>query len=66
MVLAALSDAGYAAVIGGYVLIVLLLVLFQRRDIYGRGRALGCIFGIALFGLGVVVAFAAWAADNVF
>jgi hypothetical protein len=66
LVLAALSDAGYAAVIGGYVLVVLLLLLFQRRDVYGRGRALGCIFGIALLGLGFVVAFAAWAADNLF
>lgn len=66
MVLAALSSAGYAAVIGGYILVVLLLLAFSRRDIYGRSRALGCIFGIALFGLGFVVAFAAWAADNVF
>jgi hypothetical protein len=64
--LAALSSAGYAAVIGGYVLIVLFILLLQRRDVYGRPRALGCIFGIALFGLGFVVAFAAWAADNIF
>jgi hypothetical protein len=64
--LAALSSAGYAAVVGGYVLIVLVALLFQRRDVYGRGRALGCIFGVALFGLGFVVAFAAWAADNIF
>jgi hypothetical protein len=64
--LAALSSAGYAAVIGGYVLVVLLLLGFRRRDVYGRPRALGCIFGIALFGLGFVLAFAAWAADNVF
>jgi hypothetical protein len=66
VVLASLSSAGYAAVIGGYVLIVLLALLFQRRDVYGRRRALGCIFGLALFGLGFVVAFAAWAADSIF
>jgi hypothetical protein len=64
--LAALSSAGYAAVIGGYVLIVLIALLRQRRDVYGRPRALGCIFGLALFGLGFVVAFAAWAADSIF
>jgi hypothetical protein len=66
VVLAALSSAGYAAVIGGYVLVVVLLLAFQRRDVYGRPRALGCITGIALFGLGFVVAFAAWAADHIF
>jgi hypothetical protein len=66
VVLAALSDAGYIAVIGGYVLVVLALLLFRGRDIYGRRPALGCISGIALLGLGMVVAFASWAADNVF
>jgi hypothetical protein len=66
VVLAALSSAGYAAVIGGYILVVLLLLAFRRRDVYGRPRALGCISGIALFGLGFVLAFASWAADNVF
>jgi hypothetical protein len=66
VVLASLSGAGYAAVIGGYLLIVLLALLFQRRDIYGRRRALGCIFGLTLFGLGFVLAFAAWAADSIF
>jgi hypothetical protein len=64
--LAALSDAGYAAVIGGYVAIVLLALAISRRDIQGRKRALGCIFGLAVFGLGFVVAFAAWAADSIF
>jgi hypothetical protein len=64
--LAALSSAGYAAVIGGYCLVVLLLLLFRPRDVYGRRPAYGCLFGIALLGLGIVLAFAAWAADAIF
>jgi hypothetical protein len=66
VVLASLSTAGYIAVIGGYCAIVLLALLRSRRDILGRQRALGCIGGIALLGLGIVLAFASWAADNIF
>jgi hypothetical protein len=66
VVLASLSEAGYLAVIGGYVAVVLLVLLIFRRDVQGRQRAYGCIFGIALLGLGFVVAFAAWAADSIF
>jgi hypothetical protein len=66
VVLAALSEAAYIAVIGGYLLIVILAVLIWPRDVQGRRRAFGCIFGIALFGLAFVLAFAAWAADAIF
>ncbi len=66
MVLASLSKAGYIAVIGGYIAVVVIALLIFPRDVNGRRRAYGCIFGIALFGLGFVLAFAAWAADAIF
>ncbi|MFL5895170.1 MAG: hypothetical protein ACJ76Z_08650 [Thermoleophilaceae bacterium] len=66
MVLASLSGAGFGAVAGGYVLVVLIAWALSPRDTYGRRRALGCMFGLALFGLMFVLAFAAWAADAVF
>jgi hypothetical protein len=66
VVLAALSEAGYIAVIGGYIAVVVLALLIWRRDVQGRRRAYGCIFGLALFGLGFVLAFAAWVSDAVF
>ena len=66
MLLAALSDTGYALVIGGYLLMVALFFLLRPKDVLGRKRALGCIGGIVVFFGGFVVAFAAWLADDVF
>ena len=66
MVLAALSDTALWAVIGGYIAVVLLAYLIFRKDVYGRKRARGCIFGVALLGLGIVLAFSAWVADAIF
>ena len=66
MVLASLSDAAFWAVIGGYVTVIAVAYLLFRKDVYGRKRARGCIFGVALLGLGLVLAFAAWAADAIF
>jgi hypothetical protein len=66
MVLASLSEGGYLAVIGGYLLVVLIAFLIWPRDVLGRRRALGCALGlVVMFGL-FVVAFAAWAADAIF
>ena len=66
MFLASLSDTGFWAVVGGYALVVVIIYLIWRKDILGRRRAVGCIWGLALFGLLFVLAFAGWAADNVF
>jgi hypothetical protein len=44
----------------------LLIYLFSPRDIQGRRRATGCIFGLVVFFGAFVLAFAAWAADHVF
>lgn len=66
MLLASLSGPGFGAVIGGYVLIVLLAWALSPRDTYCRRRALGCMFWLAAFFLLFVLAFAAWAADHVF
>ena len=52
--------------IAGYLAVVLLVYLIWPRDVNGRRRATGCIIGLALFFGLFVVAFAAWAADNVF
>jgi hypothetical protein len=66
VVLAALSGLGYGAVIGGYLLVVLIAFAIRPRDVNGRRRALGCIVGLVVFFGLFVVAFAAWAADNLF
>jgi hypothetical protein len=66
VVLASLSGAGYAIVIGVYLAIVLLVFAARPRDVYGRKRALGCIVSLVIFFGLFVVAFAAWAADNIF
>ena len=66
MVLASLGEGGYFAVIGGYLLVVLIAFLLWPRDVYGRRRALGCVVGIAIMVGLFVVAFAAWAADAIF
>ena len=66
MVLAALSDTGYALVIGGWLLLCLLIFMFSPRDLQRRRRATGCLFSLVIFFGLFVVAFAAWAADNNF
>src|SRR3954454_12561919 len=66
VVLASLSGAGFAGVIGAYLLIVLLVFLIWPRDVNGRRRAFGCIVGLVLFFGLFVVAFASWAADHIF
>jgi hypothetical protein len=66
VVLASLSEGGYFAVIGGYLLVVLIVFLVWPRDVGGRRRALGCTVGLAIFFGLIVVAFAAWAADAIF
>ena len=66
MVLASLSDTGYGIVIGGWLLVCLLAFAFSPRDVNGRKRATGCAFFLAIFFGLFVVAFAAWAADNIF
>jgi hypothetical protein len=66
VVLASLSGAGYGLVIGGWLLVCLLAFLISPRDVNGRRRATGCLFGLVIFFGLFVVAFAAWAADHVF
>jgi hypothetical protein len=66
VVLASLSSAGYLAVIGGYLLVVLIVFALRPRDIYGRRRALGCLVSLVVFFGLFVVAFAAWASDHIF
>jgi tetrahydromethanopterin S-methyltransferase subunit G len=66
LVLASLSGTGYGIVIGAYLLICLIAFLVSPRDLNGRGRAMGCLVGLVLFFGLFVVAFAAWAADNIF
>ena len=66
MLLASLSGTGYGIVIGAYLAICLLAFLVSPRDVYGRKRASGCLLGLVLFFGLFVVAFAAWAADNIF
>lgn len=52
--------------IGAYLLICLLAFAISPRDVNGRRRATGCVIGLVLFFGLFVVAFAAWAADNIF
>jgi hypothetical protein len=66
VVLASLSGAGSAIVIGAWLALCLLIYLFSPRDIQGRKRATGCIFGLVVFFGAFFLAFAAWAADHVF
>lgn len=66
MALASLSGTGYGIVIGAYLLICLLFFAFSPRDVGGRRRATGCLVGLVIFFGLFVVAFAAWAADNIF
>jgi hypothetical protein len=66
VVLASLSGAGNAIVIGAYLLVCLLAFAFRPRDVYGRRRATGCVIGLVIFFGLLVVAFANWAADHVF
>ena len=66
VVLAPLSGTGFGIVIGVYLAICLLAFLLNPRDVNGRTRALGCsVLLVIFFGL-LLVAFAAWAADNIF
>ena len=64
--LASLSGTGYGIVIGAYLLICLLAFAISPRDVNGRKRANGCLVMLVLFFGLFVVAFAAWAADNIF
>jgi uncharacterized oligopeptide transporter (OPT) family protein len=66
VVLGSLSDTGYGIVIGGWLLLCLLAFIISPRDLQGRRRATGCAFFLAVFFGAIVVAFAAWAADNIF
>ena len=66
MLLASLSGTGYGVVIGVYLAICLLAFLVSPRDVTGRRRAGGCAVGLVIFFGLFVVAFAAWAADNIF
>jgi hypothetical protein len=66
VVLASLSKAGWIAVIGGYLLLLLAIFVAAPRDVNGRRRALGCISALAIFFGLFVVAFASWAADHIF
>jgi hypothetical protein len=61
-----MSEGAYIAVIGGYLAVVLIAFLIWPRDVTGRRRALGCIGCLVIFFGLFVVAFAAWAADNIF
>jgi hypothetical protein len=61
-----MTEGAYLAVIGGYLAVVLIAFLIWPRDVTGRRRALGCIGGLVVFFGLFVVAFAAWAADNIF
>jgi len=64
--LASLSGTGYGIVIGAYLLICLIAFALSPRDLNGRRRANGCLIGLVLFFGLFVVAFAGWAADNIF
>jgi tryptophan-rich sensory protein len=66
VVLASLSSTGYWLVIGGWLALCALVFLFSPRDVQGRRRATGCIFGLIVFFGAFFVAFAAWAADHIF
>jgi hypothetical protein len=66
VVLASLGSTGLGIVIGGWLLICLLAFIVSPRDVNGRRRATGCAFSLAIFFGLFVLAFAAWAADNVF
>jgi hypothetical protein len=66
VVLAALGETGYLIVVGAWLALCLLIYLFSPRDIQGRKRATGCIFGLVVFFGAIFLAFAAWAADHVF
>lgn len=66
MALAALGETGYWIVIGAWLGLCLLIFLFSPRDVYGRKRATGCLFGMIVFFGAILLAFAAWAADNIF
>ena len=66
MVLASLSSTGYWIVVASWLGFCLLIYLFSPRDIQGRRRATGCLFGLIVFFGAIFVAFAAWAADSIF
>ena len=66
MLIAAFSGTTAGIVVAAYLAICLLAWLISPRDVLGRRRANGCVVGLVLFFGLFVVAFAAWAADNVF
>jgi predicted PurR-regulated permease PerM len=47
--LAASTGSTVAAFLGGYLLIVVVWWLIKRRDLYGRGRPMGCLIGLVVF-----------------
>ena len=66
MVLASLSSTGAWIVVGSWLALCLLVFLFSPRDVYGRRRATGCVFGLVVFFGAFFLALAAWAADSIF
>jgi hypothetical protein len=66
VVLAALSSTGFWIVAAAWLGLCLLAFLLRPRDIQGRRRATGCIFGLTVFFGLFVIALASWAADHVF
>jgi hypothetical protein len=66
VVLASLSGAGIAIVLGAWLALCLLIFLFSPRDLGGRRRATGCLFGLVIFFGLIVVAFVSWASDAIF
>jgi hypothetical protein len=64
--LAALGETGYWIVIGAWLGLCALIFLFSPRDVQGRKRATGCLFFLVVFFGAILLAFAAWAADNIF
>jgi hypothetical protein len=66
VVLAANTGTVVAIFTAIYVVMILVAWIATSRGAPGRRRAYGCSVGLAVFFGLLVVAFAAWAADNIF
>jgi hypothetical protein len=66
VVLASLSGAGVLIVLGAWLALCLLIFVVSPRDVNGRRRATGCVFGLAIFFGLIVVALVSWASDAIF